>query len=175
MASRVLKMQRMIQEIYECFPLDTYLALRSSNRFLRDALPQFGTCYIIISQICRRLWSLLPKYEHERDHQLLPMRFLVLRMLLRWSDPDDGCGSLIALYSGLLDHLLAKTETSGLRSEGVALMRELSLRVSSVWLLLVKRHVEAKRELRELLYSTSTESSSGWRLSSLQSGSWILC
>ena len=170
MSCGVWKMHRMILEIYECCPLEMYAALRSSNRLLKDVLPQFSSSYVALLQICKFLRTLHPRYEHERDHATLPMRFLVLRMLLRWSDPDDGCLWLLGLHAPILDDLLVRTETCGLRSEGVALLKELSLRVSSVCCLLFKRHVEAGRDLRELLHSTSTECSSGWRLNSFNGG-----
>ena len=86
---------------------------------------------------------------------------LALRVLLRWSEPSDGCASLVGQHMSALDSALMRSRSVAFRAEGFELLREVSEHVASVRILLEKRHVLARDLFRCLVRSTDHGSRQG--------------
>ena len=136
-----------------CLDLATYAALRGVSRDVLAQMPSFSMQYMVTGKICYRLWECCspchPFPEAEVDHARAWV--LALRVLLRWSEPSDGCASLVGQHMSALDSALMRSRSVALRAEGFELLREVSEHVASVRILLAKRHVVARDLFRSLV------------------------
>ena len=151
----------LVAEVYRCFPLETYAALRVVSPDVLVLLPKFSMRYVMARRICQRLGC--PHLHSEKSPRVA---FLALRVLLRWSVAGDGIRDLLGLHAPIIDCRLMADLSPAVRSEGVELLREVCVHVSSVERLLVRRHFEARSIIKETLGSTYDHPGSHplWRL-----------
>ena len=159
--ARTVRLDGLWTGVFEvCLDLTTYASLRGVSQEVLAQMPPFSMLYIVTGKICYRLWEFCspcrPFPVAEVDHARAWV--LALRVLLRWSEPSDGCASLIGQHMSALDSELMRSRSVALRAEGSELLREVGEHVASVRILLAKRHAVALVHFR-------------W-LSTLQSSSW---